>query len=74
MEKDIFAVVTAIIGLAVIALLIKNSGGTSQVIGSVTGGLGNLISVADTGGVGSGPISMSSNYSPYSSMTPVGVY
>lgn len=72
--KDIVAIIMAIIGLAVIALLIKNAGGTSQVIGSATGGLSSLIATADTGGNSSG-MGMSSNYSSYGlPMSQIGVY
>lgn len=70
--RDIVAVIMAIIGLAVIALLIKNAGGTSAVIGASTGGLSQLLSVAQSGGN-----SGSSNYSNFGMGMPsvgMGVY
>ncbi len=48
--KDVTSIGMAIIGVAIIALLVKNGSGTAQVIGSMASGFGNSLLAAESGG------------------------
>ncbi len=50
--KDITAVAMAIIGVAIVAVLVSNRNQTGQVIGAASSGFGNVLSVAMGGAAG----------------------
>lgn len=53
MFKDLTSVAMAIVGVAIIAVLVSNRNNTSQVIQAASGGFANVLGVA-MGGAGSG--------------------
>lgn len=50
--RDITGIATAIIGLAIVAVLIRNGRNTTSVIGAATSGFGVDLLAASSGGVG----------------------
>jgi tRNA-binding EMAP/Myf-like protein len=52
--KDITAVVMAIVGVALLTVIVSNKNQTSQVIGAATGGTANLLAVAMGGAPSAG--------------------
>jgi threonine/homoserine efflux transporter RhtA len=59
--KDITAVAMAIIGVAIVAVLVSNRNNTVGVFNSVTGGFGNVLGVA-MGGAAGQPMSYGGQY------------
>ena len=58
--RDVTAIATAIIGLAIVAVLIRNGRDTARVIGAATSGFGTDLLAASSGGVGG--VSIPHNY------------
>lgn len=50
--KDITAVLMAVIGVAVVAVLVSNESNTSAVISNASSGFGNILAVAMGGAAG----------------------
>ncbi len=48
--KDIVAIATAVIGLAIVATLVRYGSNTSQIIGTSSTGFANILSAAMGGG------------------------
>ncbi len=48
--KDVTSIGMAIIGVAIIALLVKNGSGAAQVFNSLASGFGNSLLAAESGG------------------------
>jgi hypothetical protein len=53
--SEIVTIITAIIGVAMVAVLVSNKANTAKVISSTTGGLGYLLDVAVSPVTGSSP-------------------
>ncbi len=65
MGKDLTEIAALLIGVALVALLVLNAGGTSAIIGTGTQGFAGLLSTVEGTGNPSFMMGMNSSYTPY---------